>query len=160
MGIEVALAVAALGMSGVQTHKQMSSAKKQEKQQKSQADLQRRVEQIRARREARIKSATFLAQSSASGAGGSFVGGVTTGIESSLKGGIETSNQQYALQNKMFENQREATTQAAFFDLGQSVIGAGASMASTGMFDSTSTQVTAANRPGGTGTPMYFLPNA
>jgi len=135
MGIEVALAVAAIGMSGAQTVRQISGAKKQEKQQKQQADLQRRVEQVRARREARIKAATFLAQSSASGAGGSFVEGVTTGIGSSLQGGIDTSNKQYALQDKMFENERSATTENAFFDLGKAVIGAGASLDKAGFFD-------------------------
>ena len=123
MGVEIA--IASLALSAFSAKKQISGAKKQEKQQKQQADLQRRVEQVRARREARIKAATFLAQSSASGAGGSFVEGVTTGIGSSLQGGIDTSNQQYDLQNKMFENQRSATTENAFFDLGRATIGAG-----------------------------------
>ena len=57
------------------------------------------------------------------------------GKSQSLQGGIDTSNQQYDLQNKMFENQRQATTENAFFDLGQSVIGAGASLDKAAFFD-------------------------
>lgn len=149
----------AVAVSAYSASKQVSGAKKQEKQQKSQLELQRRVDQIKARRAARIKSAQFLAQTAGAGVSGDFVTGTRAGIESELKGGIELSNQQYALQNQQLQTQTQTATQGAFFDLGQAVISAGSQAYAQGAFlETPSTTVTDANRPGGTGTPFYFLP--
>lgn len=125
MGIEVGLALASLAVASFSTSKQIQGAKKSEKQQKSQLELQRRVEQIKARRSARIKSAQFLAQTSGAGVSGDFVTGTQAGIESELKGGIDLSNQQYNLQNQQLDTQAQTTTQGAFFDLGSAAIKAG-----------------------------------
>lgn len=162
MPVNVALAIGTMALQAYSTSKQISSAKKSEKQQKAQLDLQRRTDQIRARRAARIKSAEMFAQSSGAGVSGDFVTGTAVGIQSELKGGINLSNQQYAEQARQLENQTDATVQGAFFDLAGAAVGVGAAAYTDGLFDTVTPEYTGVgslNYTGSDAAPTFFNMN-
>lgn len=157
----IGVAIAGLLVSAGSAVKQSKDVKEDERNQKKQLALQRKTDLIRARREARIKAAQFTASTSGAGVGGSVIQGVDIGSKTSLQSGFQTAESQYALQSEQFSIAADSASSNAFFNFGQSAAAAGATIYSN-MPDTSinSTSVTAANNPGSTGTPMYFLPNA
>jgi hypothetical protein len=123
--IPIALAVASIAASGAQAYQSSKNASEQKHEQKKQLALQRKTALIQARREARIKAAQFAASTSGAGVSGSIISGTEIGMKSSLEGGFQTAESQYSLQSKQFDIAADTTKQNAFFDFGQSVVGAG-----------------------------------
>lgn len=126
--IAIGLGALSLVTQGAQSYTASKNASDQKREQKKQLALQRKVNLVTARREARIKAAQFAASSSSSGTSGSITEGVTAGLQTSLQSGMATADEQYAVQAKQFDIAADTTKQNAFFDFGQSVIGAGSSI--------------------------------
>ena len=128
MGIEVVVGLAVLStmVSGAQTYASTKNANDQRKEQKKQLALQRKVELVKARREARIKAAQFNAATSASGVSGSVTEGFEAGAQTSIMAGQEQADQQYSLQANQFDIAADTTKQNAFFDFGQTAVSSGA----------------------------------
>ena len=122
MAAGLALSAASGGYQVANAQEAKKDAKKQEEQQKMQLALQKRVETARAKRVARIKAATIAAGGVASGIdGSSMVEGGITGVESSLSQGLDTLNQQTALQSSQIEMQTDRLKNAANVQIGQAI---------------------------------------
>lgn len=124
--IGIGLAVLSTAAGGAQAYSTTKNANEQKKEQKKQLALQRKVALVQARREARIKAAQFAAATSGAGTSGSVIQGFEIGSQSSLEGGFDTANEQFATQAKQFDIAADSTKQNAFFDFGQTVVNSGA----------------------------------
>lgn len=115
---------------------QTIQAKKVEKTQKKQAQLQQRIAAARSKRVARIKQAELLA--GAGGLGGSAITAPVIGAQTQVGAQLDILGEQTELQIEQFGIQREQTTAAASAAIGQA-IGSFASTAMTPTASGTST---------------------
>lgn len=152
---EDVLAVTLLtGFQGGQLYSSTKNANELKKQQKKQLALQRKVSLITARREARIKAASFAAGTSGAGVSGSVITGTDIGSQTSLQSGFSTAESQYAIQADQINLAADAQKQTAFFNFAQSLVSMASGGYSAGAFNETpSPEPTTNSEPVGT----YFL---
>lgn len=122
-------AVLSLLLGAAENQQARSARNKQARKQTEQVDLKARIDRAKSRRQARIRKASVLASTTASGAQGSIDAGYIIGVDTQVGSQSDLITSQADLNKEQINLQRKAENRAGDFELAADIADFG--MAST-----------------------------